>query len=330
MFSGGGGLDLGAALAGFKVMYASDLETEHCETIGANFPDCVAVPKDIVDLKGREIRKTTSTSHFDLLAGGPPCQAFSILGNRDSFNDPRGRLVYEYARLVKELKPEAFIFENVPGLLSLNRGRDWEELLNYFRVKTKYKLFTHKLNAADFGIPQIRIRVFIVGFRNRNASFAFPSPTHMNQIVNQQISIDEEVRGLKPWVPAKYALEDVAGLPNHRIRPHGPRVSRRYLLIPQGGRDRIDHTDRIDPERPSGTVLVGSRAGGGRPHIHPFEHRHISVREAARLQSFPDWYVFQNSETWQYRAVGNAVPPLLASAVCQEIACSLDQLAEAK
>jgi len=318
LFSGGGGLDLGAALAGFKVVFASDVEPEHCNTIAYNFSDCATLPVDVQQLKGAQIRKMAGVNQFDLLVGGPPCQAFSILGKRESFKDPRGKLVYEYARLVVELKPKAFVFENVPGLLTLNGGKDWLELLEYFKKETGYSLFTSRLNAADFGIPQIRKRIFIIGFRSKKAKFSFPDSLYDNP--------EKKSNSGKPfWLPARYALESVNGLPNQRIRPHGERVKNRYSAVPPGGRDNIDHTDRIHPDKPSGTVLVGSRAGGGRPHIHPSSPRHITVREAARLQSFPDWYVFQNTETWQYRAVGNAVPPLLAKAVCSSISKVLNR-----
>jgi DNA (cytosine-5)-methyltransferase 1 len=256
-----------------------------------------------------------------LVAGGPPCQAFSILGQRNSFRDPRGQLVYEYVRLVAELRPRAFLFENVPGLLTLNGGRDWDELLRYMKEETGYDIVYETLNAADYGIPQIRRRVFVVGFRERNAVFRFPATTHRDP-ANPPSLEDHE----KPaWLPAALALEGIDGLPNHRLRPHGERVRKRYSEVPPGARDKVDHTDRIDPARPAGTVLVGSAAGGGRPHIHPFEPRHLTVREAARLQSFPDWYTFYSSETWQYRAVGNAVPPLLARAVGDQIARALEK-----
>jgi DNA (cytosine-5)-methyltransferase 1 len=212
-------------------------------------------------------------------------------------------------------------------LLTLNRGKDWNDLIQYFRANTGYTLFISKLNAADFGAPQIRHRILIVGFRNKRTEFVFPEPTHYNPSINNELlPLHNLSPDLLPWVPAKYALENLDGLPNHRIRPHGERVQNRYSKIPPGGRDRTDHTDRIHPDRPSGTVIVGSRAGGGRPHIHPYIPRHITVREAARLQSFPDWYVFQSTETWQYRAVGNAVPPLLAKAICSSISVALSKL----
>lgn len=321
LFSGGGGLDLGAAFAGFHVDFASDLYSQHCDTIAYNFPHCVTLGMDAQDLTGEKIKELTNKEEFDLLLGGPPCQAFSILGRRHSFKDPRGQLVYEYVRLVKELKPRAFVFENVPGIMTVNKGKDWKQLLSYMEEETGYKIFYDRLNAADFGIPQIRIRVFVVGFRDKQAKFNFPVASHANP---EKLGLYNNA--MVHWVPAKYALENLEGVPNHRIRPHGDRVRNRYMKVPPGGRDKVDHTDRIHPDRPSGTVLVGSRAGGGRPHIHPEIPRHISVREAARLQSFPDWYVFQGPETWQYRAVGNAVPPLLGNEVCNSIAATLDIL----
>ena len=163
----------------------------------------------------------------------------------------------------------------------------------------------------------IRKRVFVVGFR-QPTKFAFPLPEYRNPL---KLKLDNY--NLPDWIPAKLALENVDGLHNQDIRIHGERVRSRYEKIPQGGRDKIDHTDRIDPEKPSGTVLVGSKAGGGRPHIHPYLPRHITVREAARLQSFPDWYRFLGTTTAQYRQVGNAVPPLLARAVGKSIKVAL-------
>jgi DNA (cytosine-5)-methyltransferase 1 len=321
LFSGGGGLDLGLTLAGFEPRFSSDVEAQHCETLSYNFRNEAVKQADVNDLTGNEIKNLSKMKSIDLLAGGPPCQAFSILGQRGSFNDPRGKLVFEYARIVKELKPRVFVFENVPGILNVNKGQDWQELLGFFSSETRYKLFYNILNAADFGIPQIRRRVFIVGFRDSNTEFSFPTPTH--QDLNKMTSMFDKTANLPSWLAAKLALENVDGLPNHRIRPHGTRVKNRYVKVAQGTRDKVDRTDRIHPDLPSGTVLVGSRAGGGRPFIHPYEPRHLTVREAARLQSFPDWYVFQNSETWQYRAVGNAVPPLMAKAVGEAILKSL-------
>lgn len=317
-FCGGGGLDLGLHLAGFSVDYANDIEEPLCNIIKYNMPKCVTEASDIHNVTAKKIFKSIGTDDVTLVAGGPPCQAFSILGKRESFSDPRGMLVYEYVRLITELKPKAFIFENVPGMLTVNKGLDWSNLVNYIKSKTGYNIHHSIINAADFGIPQIRRRVFIVGFKE-DVKFKFPRPTHKNPSEKSLLNMN-----VPDWLPAKYALEVVEGAPNHDIRIHCDRVRSRYQKIRPGDRDRVDHTDRIHPDKPSGTVLVGSRAGGGRPFIHPYEPRHITVREAARLQSFPDWYDFSTTNTWQYRAVGNAVPPVLARVMGEAILSALE------
>ncbi|WP_157943352.1 DNA cytosine methyltransferase [Nostoc sp. CENA543] len=322
LFSGGGGLDLGLSLAGFYFKYANDEVKYYCDTIAHNFPDCITEAKDVRELKGLEIKKLINSNNIALIAGGPPCQSFSILGKRESFTDLRGQLVFEYIRLINEIKPKAFVFENVPGLLTLNKGKDWEKLYYHFKSETGYDIHTDILNAADYGVPQIRKRLFVVGFI-QPAEFQFPKPLYRDSS-----SLDLLEQHLPEWIPSKLALEYVDGLPNQDIRIHGDRVRSRYEKIPPGGRDKVDHTDRIDPEKPSGTVLVGSKAGGGRPHIHPYLHRHITVREAARLQSFPDWYTFLGTSTAQYRQVGNAVPPLLGLAVGKSIQYALQNLSE--
>jgi DNA (cytosine-5)-methyltransferase 1 len=250
--------------------------------------------------------------------GGPPCQSFSILGARKSTGDPRGKLVYEYARFIREIGPQAFLFENVPGILTVNKGADWKELLSFFESETGYHIHWTKLNSVWFGVPQFRQRVIAVGFRDQAAYERFKWPRRFHSE-----SWDQPELGMQPPRPAEMAFEDVAHLPNHVLREHCERVVTRYSQIAPGGRDRKDHTDRVHPQRPSGTVLVGSGAGGGRPFIHPTEHRHITVREAARLQSFPDWREFSGGPTAAYRQVGNAGPPIMAKAVAHEIANAL-------
>lgn len=318
LFCGGGGLDVGLGFAGFKSLVASDVTPVFVETITTNLSHAKGLPKDALELTVKELKSLAETEEIDLVAAGPPCQSFSVLGRRGALDDPRGKLALKYFDLVSEIKPKAFIFENVPGLLSVNRGKDWQDLYKYAKEKTKYNLHVAKLNASFYGVPQQRERIVIVGFKD-NVSFKFPyeKPSGLGaDLITEQ--------SLIPF-PSKWALERVDGLPNHDIRIHGANVKKRYTLVPQGGRDKTDHTDRIDPNRPSRTVLVGSSAGGGRPHIHPFEPRVITVREAARLQSFPDWYVFQGNNTAQYRQIGNAVPPLLAYEVGLKIAEALEK-----
>jgi DNA (cytosine-5)-methyltransferase 1 len=321
LFCGGGGLDLGLALAGFDIVLATDIAPPHCATIAHNFKASRTLIGDITGLRAREVRRVTGQRSFDLIAGGSPCQSFSPLGQRGALTDERGLLVYEFVRLVKTLRPRAFLFENVPGITQINGGNDWKKLYTYFEQETCYRLFSDTLNAANFGVPQLRERLFVVGFRSTATDFSFPLPTHRDPA--EPLPLQSAPEQLPIWVPVRLALAEVDGLPNHHLRPHGERVQNRYRTVPAGGRDAVDHTDRLHPDRPSPTVLVGSKTGGPRPHIHPAEPRHLSPREAARLQSFPDWYEFVGGPSWQYRAVGNAVPPFLALAVGTRIARAL-------
>ena len=312
LFSGGGGLDLGAYLAGFNTLLASDIVPAFIQTICHNLPETRIYSEDAMNLTPEMLRELSGVEDgdVDLMIAGPPCQSFSILGKRKSLDDPRGQLTPKYIQLISGVRPRAFIFENVPGLLTINGGRDFENLWHFIQEETGYTLFRRVCNAKEYGIPQSRERIIIVGFRPDIDCGQFEYPTHPSGFLADQ---------LPPLVPSKFALEDVDGVANHLIRIHGERVTERYRNIKPGERDKVDHTDRINPEVPSGTVLVGSSAGGGRPHIHPYEPRVITVREAARLQSFPDWYEFCGSTTEQYRQVGNAVPVLMAYEILKRV-----------
>lgn len=317
LFCGGGGLDLGLSFAGFKTAVCSDLAPAFVETVTSNIPGAHGIAEDALKLSARRLLEAAAVKEIDLIAAGPPCQSFSILGRRGALADPRGKLALKYFDLVAAIQPRAFMFENVPGLMSVNGGEDWRRLFDYAQDKTGYSLHYGKLNAVSFGIPQYRERVVVVGFRDA-ADFSFPCFPTGPKAKTLMSAIGAN------GTPSLWALDAVDGLPNQKIRDHGERVRQRYSRIKPGDRDRIDHTDRIVPGRPSGTVLVGSGAGGGRPHIHPLKDRVITVREAARLQSFPDWYVFSGAPTAQYRQVGNAVPPLLAYEVGKAIRKALD------
>ena len=317
LFCGGGGLDLGLGFAGFRTVVANDIAPAFVKTVTSNIPDAVGLVKDVLCLSKEELLDSAGGDGIDLVSAGPPCQAFSILGMRGALDDPRGKLTLKYFDLISKIRPRAFLFENVPGILSVNSGEDWHRLLQYVEDVTGYKIYWTRLNAVDYGIPQFRERVFVVGFAS-SVPFDFPVvPTGPGA---RELSIAGG-----PRIPSSWALELVDDLPNQRIRPHGPNVRRRYAQVSQGGRDATDHSDRIHPDHPSGTVLVGSAAGGGRPHIHPTENRVLTVREAARLQSFPDWYIFHGTTTAQYRQVGNAVPPLLAYEVGKKVIGALSK-----
>ncbi len=318
VFCGGGGLDLGFTSAGFKPLFSSDIVPAYCETVHKNLGGHLAEAHDITTLSGKTVVARVGKA-VDVVIGGPPCQSFSILGARKSTSDPRGQLIYQYARFIREVGPQAFLFENVPGILTVNGGQDWKELLAFFEAETGYHIQWTKLNSVWYGAPQFRQRVIAIGFREKAHADKFKWPT---QIYSESIE-QQELGKLKPR-HAGLAFEDIdEDLANHILRVHCDRVKLRYSQVEPGGRDRKDHTDRVHPNRPSGTVLVGSGAGGGRPFIHPTDHRHITVREAARLQSFPDWWVFAGGPTAAYRQVGNAVPPLMAKAIAEAIELAL-------
>lgn len=316
LFSGGGGLDLGAHFAEFKTLLVSDIIPSYTATIKANLPHVSVYNDDAMDLTSAKIRDLAKfNDDVDLIIAGPPCQAFSIMGKRQSLDDPRGKLTIKYFELVSELRPKVFLFENVPGLMTVNHGEDFNNLLDFIKSETGYQLFRTKLNASDFGIPQERERIFIVGFRPDISCESFSFPVCATGPLHEL---------LPDKMPSKYALECVAGVPNQVIRVHTEAVRKRFEAVPQGGRDRGSYSDKLKPEMPSGTVMIGSSAGGARPFIHPYEPRALTVRETARLQSFPDWYEFSGSRTEQYRQVGNAVPPLLAYEILSAIKRALE------
>lgn len=311
LFSGGGGLDLGAHFAGFKTLLVSDIIPAYTETIKANLPQVSVYNDDAMDLTAEKIRCLAKIDgDIDLIIAGPPCQAFSIMGKRRSLDDPRGKLTIKYFELISGLCPKVFLFENVPGLMTVNHGKDFNNLLEFIKNETGYKIYKTKLNAADFGIPQTRERIFIVGFRPDISSDSFLFPKSATGPLNDR---------LPNKMPSKYALENVEGLPNQVVRVHTEAVRKRFEAVPQGGRDKGSYSDKLKPDMPSGTVMIGSSAGGARPFIHPYEPRALTVRETARLQSFPDWYEFAGTRTEQYRQVGNAVPPLLAYEILSAI-----------
>lgn len=339
LFSGGFGLDLGLEGARtddycYEVSACVDIFQAARETIRYNRPNVVVIGDAEEDQNGDLNKLSTDTilrraklqiGETDVVVGGPPCQTWSILGKRKGFEDERGELMLQFVRVVKEALPKAFIMENVTGFLSQSDGEAYNDVVSRFRDAGYSSISTWQLNAVDFGVAQHRRRVFIVGFRDGLGipeNLEPPTPTHRPRILNDEAQSIDDKRPYYLHVEnvLKNIPEDVA---NHIPRIHGERVTRRYMELPPGGRDKVDHTDRLKWDEPSGTVLVGSTKGGGRPFIHPEYPRHLTVREAARLQGFPDNWRFMGNQTAQYRQVGNAVPPKLAEAVGREVAMHL-------
>lgn len=333
LFTGGGGLDLGMEAAGFATLFATDVDYHSCETLRNGKEFCrknnkpflkhaEIVQKDINSLDVNEIFESTGLEEeqLDLLIGGPPCQAYSVFGKRQGRDDPRGQLVYEYLRILTALKPKVFLFENVYGLLTIEGGAVFEELCQALSAPDeglKYELSIFRLNAANYGVPQFRDRVFIVGHREGQKMEDLPALcSGGNDLLDTQ--------GKLRWRTVKDALTGLpkigdSELANHTGRKHSQRIIDRYGAMSAGERDKHTRINKLDLEKPSYTIIVGSDKGGGKGHIHPVEAREVTPRESARIQTFPDWWSFSGTSRHPIRQVGNAVPPLLAAKIGNEI-----------
>ncbi len=328
LFSGGGGLDLGLEAVGFETLFASDIDPYSAVSLqwardakNKTFPElleqAVILREDIRDLRGAFILEATrkKRGEVDLLAGGPPCQAFSVFGKRKGTADPRGTLVFEYLRVLSEVEPKAFVFENVAGLLTIEQGAVFEKVCSLLREPKKglrYELSVLRLNAANFGVPQFRDRIFLIGSRDgRKVSTPIPwtlnKPDPLNQNAYSFRTVGQALKGL-PKVEARYPA-------NHTGRTHSQRIIDRYAGMKFGERDGFTRINKLNPNRPSFTIIVGSDKGGGKGHIHPFEAREVTPRESARIQTFPDFWAFSGTVRHPIRQIGNAVPPLLGAAV---------------
>lgn len=362
LFSGAGGLSLGLEQAGFDVLAAVDIDPLHALAYRHNFPKTTVVCDDVAALSAQSLRAAAARGaqslgrawdgEVDCIAGGPSCQGFSSIGTRDPA-DPRNSLVLEFARLVAEVRPRYFILENVPGLLSAPYKILLDRLLRQLR-EAGYDLGDSPwtLDAYDFGVPQRRRRIFIVGARN-----GVPLPAR--PVLERHVSAAEAIADLATLsrFPASSGADTMvlsaeelqafesagsAYARTLRAEPDGddhsaPRTWNRSLLtgvactthrqdvrlrfekMRPGERDVISRLPKLDAAKPSPTL----RAGTGRDHgsftsvrpVHYASPRVITVREAARLHSFPDWFRFHATRWHALRQIGNSVPPYLARAV---------------
>ena len=313
LFSGGGGLDLGFSAAGFAVGCSSDIDTYSCTTLTLNnnkkpfYRHAHSIPADIRRISASELLDESEFSNdIDIVLGGPPCQAFSVFGQRKGLGDPRGNLVWEYLRIIQEVQPKAFVFENVAGLKSIHGGKLYEEIIEQLSA-CGYTVSAHSYQMADFGIPQFRDRVFFIGSRE-GKTVPPMNPTHAN---NYRV-VREALRFLpEPGLNSS--------IPNHVGRKHSARIVSRYRSLEFGERDPKTRINKLSPERPSFTIIVGSDKGGGKGHVHPFVPREVTPRESARMQTFPDWWEFYGTGRHVIRQVGNAVPPLFAAILAEHV-----------
>jgi DNA (cytosine-5)-methyltransferase 1 len=322
LFSGGGGLDLGFSAAGFRVGCSTDIDSFSCQTLILNngrkifYNHAHSITADIREISAEYLLRNAelSDSKIDIVLGGPPCQAFSIFGRRKGLDDPRGNLVWEYLKIIQEIKPKAFVFENVPGLKSIHNGKLFEEILSELTIGGTYAISTHSYQMAEYGIPQFRERVFVIGAKN-GSIVPRMLPTHGRESLLAPKNY-RTVREALRYLPEPGTFSTVL---NHIGRKHSPRIVSRYENLKFGERDPKTRINKLHPERPSFTIIVGSDKGGGKGHIHPFVPREVTPRESARMQTFPDWWEFYGTGRHVIRQVGNAVPPLFATLLAEHL-----------
>jgi DNA (cytosine-5)-methyltransferase 1 len=346
LFCGAGGLSEGFRQAGFTVLAGNDFDDFAGQTFSATHPDAVFIGGPIQNITAKQLLKAAGLKRgeLDCLIGGPPCQAFSVYNHQRGMHDERSGLFREYLRIVEGLQPKWVVMENVTGITSVGGGQAVEEILSGL-AEHGYQVETRVLKAEEYGVPQERRRILFIGNR-LGLPIVWPEPTHgpdralpyvtvWDALSDLPALLNGEDRGTMPYAcPPKNDYQRYLRGPSVQVLNHSaPRLSKvnlqRMKHIPQGGswRDipfdllpegmkrakRSDHTKRygrIQPEGLSCTILTKCDIHWG-AYIHPFQDRTLTVREAARIQSFPDWFCFAGPRTEQYVQVGNAVPPLL-------------------
>jgi DNA (cytosine-5)-methyltransferase 1 len=379
LFCGAGGITEGFREAGYRCLYANDCMPEAVETFSANHPGTWAETRDIEDVKPGQIRKRLGLKKGDLdvLVGGPPCQGFSINAPERFLSDKRNKLFKDYLRFLEEFDPKCFLFENVPGLLSLADGKVFRQIVREFE-EHGYHVTVRILFAAHYGVPQERWRLILVG--SRSSAISAPGPTFYatgranfrgGGTLTFQLSQADKSR-LAPAVTVGEAIGDLPRLQmgegsetvgytteahssyaqmmrnpegvtfNHfaaklakqniermkYVKPGGSWRDIPHQLLPKGMQRarKSDHTKRygrLKNEGLAGTVMTKCDPHWGTVFL-PDQERSLTVREAARFQSFPDTYRFLGSRVSQYEQVGNAVPVLMAKAVALQIRAHLE------
>ncbi len=347
LFAGVGGLSYGfSQLPQFKILAANEIEKDISIAYKLNHPDVKMLNCDIKDLTEDILTQTLNGEKIDIVVGGPPCQSYSTLGKRKM--DERANLFKQYKRILKILQPTAFVFENVVGILSMDNGKLFRQIRAEFE-ELGYTVKKDILDAVNFGVPQHRERVILVGFKGAN-DYIYPTPTHGD--------------GLKAYVTLKDAIGDLPTLKsgeesnryateptneflkfvrensNDNVEEHkAPKNGEHLIKIMQtlkDGQSKDDLPEDIRPksgygntyaklwwERPSTTITRNFACPSSSRCIHPRDSRAMSIREGARLQSFPDDYKFYGSDGMKRLEIGNAVPPLLSMAIAEQMLAAI-------
>ena len=315
--SGAGGLSLGAIRAGVRVLFLNELETVPRATLVKNHAGIRIVEGSFTDIDFLAHR-----GQIDILAGGVPCQSFSQAGERRGLEDARGGLVMAFARAVKDARPKVFVLENVKGLLTHEKGSTFSEILRV--LSEGYTVYHRLLDASYHGVPQKRERVFVVGIRSdvHHGAFVFPAPSETRTTLrvaltnvppSPGVSYPEHKRVVMEMVPPGGCWVDL---------PEPIRTEYMGGSLASGGGKR-GIARRLSYDEPCLT-LTTSPSQKQTERCHPTETRPLTVREYARVQSFPDDYEFVGSVSSQYKQIGNAVPPRLAEEVICAIVAYLD------
>lgn len=334
LFSGAGGLSYGFECAGFNILLGIDNDQKALETFENNHKGAKSICGDITEITfNKHIKPLIGDKTIDVIIGGPPCQGMSLSGPR-RFNDPRNKLYLSFIRLVKEIQPKAFVIENVPGLVGLFGGQIKDSIIEKF-TELGYLIQYKILCAADYGVPQNRKRVVFVGTKVGN--FSYPEPC--DTVVTCEMALSD----LPPLVDTlgeeempyicdplndyqKLMRKNSNVIHNHIAANHSEKVKTIISMVPAGGnykdlpeeyrKTRNFHVawTRFPDNKPAPTIDTGHRH-----HFHYKYNRVPTVRECARIQSFPDDFIFLGNKTQQFRQVGNAVPPLMAQRIAEKV-----------
>ena len=336
LFCGAGGLSTGFHWAGFSTLAAIDHDIDATATYKLNHPSVNVVTKSIANIEVADLLQ--SGELVTGIIGGPPCQSFSTAGNR-LLSDPRAWLFKEYIRLLTAIRPRFFLFENVSGLVSMNGGKHLEHILEYFD-DLGYHVNHHVLNAVNFGVPQNRERLFIVGCLDQ--TLTLPLPTHGTGL-QPHISLRDAISDLPPPLETqqiyinstqtdyqRWVRQNEIELTHHIPAKHGKQLLKLIKRIKPGQsiKDIANHHvktffpnsyGRLLWDQPAPTITRNLGSPSSASCIHPEQHRGLTSREGARLQSFPDSYKFIGKKGSINLQIGNAVPPLLAKAIASSI-----------
>ena len=356
LFCGAGGMSLGFEEAGFDVVAGVELDPVHANVHTFNFPDCTVYRQDIAELTGEKLKK--EHGEIDVVIGGPPCQGFSLIGKRDA-SDERNGLVKEFMRIVAEVQPKYFVMENVSGM-TVGYGKEYLEKAIEYIEEQGYKVVRpyEVLNAVDYGVPQNRRRLFLLGYRGDQKAPVYPDKLKTKITVRDAIDdlpdidqfdelVESDTVSFELHPKSEYAkmMQDPFSDPNNygkrrewdaslltgSLRTnHTEQSKQRFHDTKWGETEKTSRFRKLDPDGQCNTLRAGTDKSRGaytspRP-IHPYYDRCISVREAERLHSFPDWFRMHITKWHGFREVGNAVPPFLAKAVAGQIMEAMGQI----